>query len=184
RGAAADAYHDLAQSVTLLDLLGERYQAALSQLALGRLIAHSGARSLAVRYLDQAAQVFTQLGADRDLADLRQARELLTHHGSGELITFPADADEAIVRRIVDAAALPDLLGRETAAALLEATGGEAAVVFVGLPDGNVRLVAAAGIGEDGARALARSASYGNLAGLDSAFVEGIGRDASGPRFG
>src|SRR6185295_15228668 len=40
-GAFADAYHDFAQSATLLDLLGERYQAALSQLAIGRLVARS-----------------------------------------------------------------------------------------------------------------------------------------------
>ena len=184
RGAAADAYHDFAQSVTLLDLLGERYQTALSQLALGRLIARSGARSLADRHLDQAAQIFTQLGAERDLADLRQAQELLSHPGSGYLITFPADADEAIVRRIVDAAALPDLLGRETASALLETTGGDAAAVFVALPDGDVRLVAAAGIDEDAARVLARSASHGQLAGRDTAFVDSVGRDVHGPRFG
>ena len=43
-GALADAYHDFAQSATLLDLLGERYQTALSHLAIGRLVARSGAR--------------------------------------------------------------------------------------------------------------------------------------------
>ena len=53
-GAPADAYHDFAQSTTLLDLLGERYQAALSRLALGRLVAQSGARSVAERHLDKA----------------------------------------------------------------------------------------------------------------------------------
>ena len=47
RGSAADAYHDFAQSATLLDLLGERYQSGLSHLALGRLVAETGARSIA-----------------------------------------------------------------------------------------------------------------------------------------
>src|SRR5262249_47492737 len=42
-GSAVDAYHDFAQSSTLLELLGERYQAALSRLALGRLVAQTGA---------------------------------------------------------------------------------------------------------------------------------------------
>ena len=55
---AADAYHDFAQSATLLDLLGERYQAALSHLALGRLVAQTGARSVAERHLDKAIAVF------------------------------------------------------------------------------------------------------------------------------
>ena len=61
-GSAADAYHDFAQSATLLDLLGERYQAALSHLALGRLVAETGARSVAERHLNKA------------LGDLRAAR--------------------------------------------------------------------------------------------------------------
>src|SRR5215471_11280059 len=50
-GSAADAYHDFAQSATLLDLLGERYQSALSHLALGRLVAQTGARSIAEKHL-------------------------------------------------------------------------------------------------------------------------------------
>src|SRR5262249_12002430 len=60
-GSAADAYHDFAQSVTLLDLLGERYQAALSHLALGRLVAHAGARSVAEPHLTEALTAFRQL---------------------------------------------------------------------------------------------------------------------------
>ena len=115
-GSAADAYHNFAQSATLLDLLGERYQAALSHLALGRLVAQTGARSVAERHLNQALGVFEQLGAARDFRRTRTPRGLLTSVGSGEYVISPADADDAIVRRIVDAAALPDLLGRETAA--------------------------------------------------------------------
>ncbi len=71
-GSAADAYHDFAQSATLLDLLGERYQAALSHLALGRLVAQTGARSVAERHLNQALGVFEQLGA---------AARLVRRHG-------------------------------------------------------------------------------------------------------
>src|SRR5207253_8568080 len=69
RGSAADAYHDFAQSATLLELLGERYEAALSHLALGRLVAQAGARSVAERHLNTADAVFHQLGAERDMAD-------------------------------------------------------------------------------------------------------------------
>jgi DNA-binding NtrC family response regulator/tetratricopeptide (TPR) repeat protein len=181
-GAAADAYHDFAQSATLLDLLGERYQAALSHLALGRLVAETGARSVAERYLDRAFAVFEQLGAQRDLADTVAARGLLTQIGSGEYVLSPADADDAIVRRIVDAAALPDLLGREVVLALIEAAGGDSAVVFVVLAGGEVRIVASAGCDPDTARALARSASQG-AATRATAVVEGLGRDPEGPRF-
>src|SRR5204862_4531803 len=123
-GAAADAYHDFAQSASLLDLLGERYQSALSHLALGRLVAETGARSVAERHLNKAFAIFQQLGAERDLDDTRAAQALLTTIGTGLYVISPADADDAIVRRIVDAAAVPDLLGRETASAFLEAAAG------------------------------------------------------------
>jgi hydrogenase-4 transcriptional activator len=183
-GSPADAYHNFAQSATLLDLLGERYQAALSHLALGRLVAQTGARSVAERHLNQALRVFEQLGAQRDSSDANDARGLLTSVGSGEYVISPADADDAIVRRIVDAAALPDLLGRETAAAMIEAAAGDCAVVFVNLPGGDVRVVASAGADADAARALARTASNGHSYGRGTLIVEQLGRDPEGPRFG
>jgi tetratricopeptide (TPR) repeat protein len=148
----ADAYHDFAQSAALLELLGERYQSGLSYLAIGRLVARTGARSVAEHYLDKAHGVFKQLGAERDLADTAAARQLLTNVGSGEYVISPADADDAMVRRIVDAAALPDLLGRETAAALSEAAAGDGAIIHVELPTGDVRVVAAVGFDHETAR--------------------------------
>jgi DNA-binding NtrC family response regulator/tetratricopeptide (TPR) repeat protein len=182
-GAAADAYHDFAQSATLLDLLGERYQAGLSHLALGRLVAQTGARSVAERHLDHARAIFQQLGAERDLADTNAARDLLSSIGSGEYVISPADADDAMVRRIADAAALPELLGRETAAALLEVAGGDGAAVFVELAGGDVRVIAAAGCDLDAARTLARSASHGRAYDRGALVIEPLGRDPEGPRF-
>jgi DNA-binding NtrC family response regulator/tetratricopeptide (TPR) repeat protein len=183
-GSANDAYHDFAQSATLLDLLGERYQSALSHLALGRLVAETGARSIAERHLNKAFAIFTQLGAERDLEDTRSAQALLTTIGTGQYLISPADADDAIVRRIVDAAALPDLLGRETAAALFEAANGDCGVVFVELAGGDVRVVAAAGCDHDAARSLARSAGLGHVYGRGALIVEPLGRDPEGMRFG
>jgi hydrogenase-4 transcriptional activator len=181
-GAAADAYHDFAQSATLLDLLGERYEAALSHLSLGRLVAEAGARSVAERHLDQAFTVLQQLGAEGDLADTRAARDLLATSGTGEHVISPADADDAIVRRIVDAAALPDLLGRETASAFYEAAGGEGAVVFVQLAGGDPGVVAFAGCDADAARALARMAMRGEAGSRGTIVVEALGREPEGPR--
>ncbi|MCC7418095.1 MAG: sigma 54-interacting transcriptional regulator [Acidobacteria bacterium] len=180
---SVDAYHDFAQSAALLDLLGERYQAALSRLALGRLIARTGARSAAERQLALALGTFEQLGAERDLADTREAQGLLTGVGSGEYVMSPADADDAIVRRIVDAAALPDLLGRETAAALLEAASADSAVVYVALAGGDVRVVACAGCDGDAARALARAAIRGAAA-RGVLCVEPLGRIGGSAAFG
>ena len=183
-GAAADAYHDFAQSGTLLEMLGERYESGLSHLALGRLVAESGARSVAERHLNQARAIFTQLGAERDLVDTEQAESLLTNVGTGQYVISPADADDAIVRRIVDAAALPELLGRETAAALLEAAAGDSSIVYVELAGGDVRVVASAGCDADTARDVARSIVHGSTYGRGALLVEPLGRDPEGPRFG
>src|SRR5258706_14377308 len=183
-GSAADAYHDLSQSAALLDLLGERYQSALSHLALGRLVAETGARSVAERHLNKALAIFTQLGAERDLEDTRAAQALLTSIGTGQYVISPADADDAIVRRIVDAAALPELLGRETAAALLEAAAADAAIVFTEIAGGDIRVIASVGCDADAARTLARAAAHGNSYTRRTAVVESLGRDSDGPRYG
>ncbi len=183
-GSLADAYHDFSQSAALLDLLGERYQSGLSHLALGRFVAETGARSVAERHLTKALTIFEHLGAERDVADTRSAQSLLTMVGTGQDVISVADADDAIVRRIVDAAALPDLLGRETAAALLEASAADCGVVFVQLPGGDVRIVASIGCEPNAAAALARTATHGSPYGSGVILIESLGRERDGPRVG
>src|SRR4029434_6138529 len=108
------AHHDFAQSANIFQLLGERYQAALSYLALGRLSAAAGSAGLAERYLEQADTEFTSLGAQRDLAEIQAVRDQL-HAAPSKVFTVSAsDADEGIVRRLVDAAIFKELLARET----------------------------------------------------------------------
>ncbi len=183
-GRPMEAYHDFAQSANVFDLLGERYQAALSHLALGRLAARAGARSTAERYLGQACNVFRSLGALRDLGEAEAATALLGSPGTGEFVGSPADADDALVRRLVDASILPELLARETAAALLEGSRADAAVVFVAAPGGDVRVVAAAGCDPEVARALARAASLGNSGYGEGLLVtDSLGRDYDGVRY-
>jgi len=178
---ASEAYHDLAQSSSVFELLGERYEAARSHLVLGRMAARAGARSIAQRYLDQAAATFDALGASRDLEDIARARALLSAPGTGEFIGAAADADDVIVRRIVDASALPELLMRETLAALLEAFHGEIAVLFTRTGPGEARVLCADGCDVESARALARSAAHDSppsgLLVLDS-----LGADPDGSR--
>jgi DNA-binding NtrC family response regulator/tetratricopeptide (TPR) repeat protein len=182
-GRHSDAYHDFAQSVNVFELLGERYQAALSELALGRLAATTGSRSSAERHLDQAAMVFRTLGAQPDLAEADRARAQLARMNVAPT-TSPAEADDAIIRRLVDASVLSDLLARETTAALVEATEADAAVVFVVPQDGDVRVIAAAGCDPDVSRSLARAAAQGNRAyGEGLLTTEALGRDNDGPRF-
>ncbi|HEX5110380.1 MAG TPA: sigma 54-interacting transcriptional regulator [Vicinamibacterales bacterium] len=177
------ACHDYAQSANVLDLLGEQYHAAISQLALGRVAAETGARALAQRYLDLAGAVFKRLGADRDLAELSAAGALLETSVATPTPARPSDADASLVRRLVEASILPELLARETATVLLESTEADASAVFVAMADGEPRLLASAGCDTAFAQALARTAS-----GTTREFaggilvVESLGKDHDGRR--
>jgi DNA-binding NtrC family response regulator/tetratricopeptide (TPR) repeat protein len=179
----AAAHHDFAQSVSVFDLLGERYHAALSNLALGRLATRAGNRSAAKRYLDQAAGIFETLGAERDLHEVEVVRGLLSQGPIVQFESASGDADEAVIRRLVDAAILPELLARETANALIETIEVDAAVIFVATPGGEVRVLAAVGCDTDVARSLGRAAAQGSHEYGEGLLVtESLGRDYDGPR--
>jgi hydrogenase-4 transcriptional activator len=179
---ANEAYHDIAQSASVFDLVGERYQAGVSQLALGRLAARAGARSAAERHFQQAVDVFESLGATRDLEAARDALPAARQVGTGEYVGSPADADDALIRRLVDAAILPQLLARELAAALVEAVAADAAVVFVEAPGQDVRVLAHAGVDLSAARTIARLALEGSAYGTGALIVERMGRERDGAR--
>jgi DNA-binding NtrC family response regulator/tetratricopeptide (TPR) repeat protein len=181
-GKVTEAYHDLSQSVSVFELLGERYEAGLSQLALGSLAGGVGAKSRARRHLAEAAAIFEALGATPDLADARDAALDIPTAATGDYVGPQMDGDDAVVRRLVDAASVPDLLGREAASAMLESCDAESVVIYVEQPGLDPRVVSFAGCDAHTARALAgavsRGASYG-----DVMMVEPVGRDAAGPRF-
>jgi DNA-binding NtrC family response regulator/tetratricopeptide (TPR) repeat protein len=177
-----EAYHDIAQSSSVFELVGERYQAAVSQLALGRLAAHAGARSTAERHFQHASEGFQSLGALRDLAAAQQAMSDTGHVGTGEYVGSPADADDALVRRLVGAAILPELLARELSAALIEAVNAETSVVFVELPGREARVLAYAGTDFDGARGIARMGIQGTPYLNGTLLVENLGRNGDGRR--
>ena len=177
RGRNTDAYHDLSQSASVFDLLGERYQAALSRLALGRLMARAGARSAADRHLKEAASVFEALGATADLADAQATVPQLPAETSGEYLASPGEADDVVVRRLVDAAVIGDLLALETATAFLEASSGDAAVIFLRSPGQDIHVVAQAGCDGEAALALARSAARGSSYGQGELLIESLGHD-------
>lgn len=180
-GRSTEAYHDFGQSVSVFELLGERYQAALSNLELGRLAAAAGARSRATRYLSDAVAQFESLGATPDVHDARAALNAMPVTATGGFVGVQMDGDDALVRRIVDASVVPALLAREGATAILEACDAQAAALFVQLAGGQVRVLAAAGADIEGARAMALASIRGASAEL--LVTESIGRAPEGPRF-
>ena len=128
-GRSTEAYHAFGQSVSVFELLGERHQAGLSYLELGRLAGGAGARSRAQRYLTDAIGLFESLGAAPDLAEAQAALATVPIAATGGYVGVQMDGDDALVRRIVDAAVMPALLAREGATALLEACDAIASVI-------------------------------------------------------
>ena len=184
-GRPTDAYHDLGQSASVFDLLGERYQAALSRLALGRLVAEVGARSTAERHLSDAVAVFESLGAAPDLKEARVAsRPRPAAETSGGYLSAPGEADDVIVRRLVDAAVMPDLLALETSSALSEASAGDPAVVVLRAGPDEIRTVSATGCDMEAAASLSRSALRGTGYGHGEFFVEPLGHEGDDERLG
>jgi hydrogenase-4 transcriptional activator len=184
-GRRSAAYHDLAQSVSVFELVGERYEAALSRLALGRLAARTGEAAAAGRHLDEAETLLRPLGADRELREVASVRARLTNANAGAAPAGASEEDEAIVRRVVEAAMVPDLLARETAITVAEATGADAVVVCVTPPGAEIRTLAAAGCDSDTARALAEAAVRGETTFRAERvlLIEPLGRAPDGPRW-
>jgi len=181
---STDAYHDLGQSVSVFELLGERYQAGLSLLELGKLAATAGARSRANRYLSEALAIFEALDAAPERRETQASIAAMPTAATGAFLGGSVDGDAALVRRIVDAAVMPALLAKEGTTTLLEACDGQAAVIFTQARSTTLQVIAAAGCDGETARALAGAAlrSVGSPAGQILA-VEPIGRDGDAIRY-
>jgi hydrogenase-4 transcriptional activator len=172
-----EAYHDIAQSASVFDLVGERYQAAVSQFALGRLAQAAGARSIAERHFVEARDVFRALGSARDLEETERALGEPITAGSGIYLGSPADADDALVQRLVNAS-----VAHELAMAVREAVLADAAVVAVTPPGGDLRIVAYAGGDAGSARRVVGLGLEGGAYGAVPVVVRPLGTDGDGPR--
>jgi DNA-binding NtrC family response regulator/tetratricopeptide (TPR) repeat protein len=182
-GERDPAYHDFSQSANLFELLGERYQSASSHLALAKLAAGGGAGQAAARSLDVAEPLFKTLGADADAADAQALRASLASQFLSPNGAHGHHTDDALVRRLIDASILPDLLVSEFVDVANDLQGAHGAVIFVERAAAEPQVVAAAGLDADRAVAAARAACTGAaLADGLAPLTEALGRAAEGPR--
>ncbi|CAN5877657.1 hypothetical protein BH24ACI5_BH24ACI5_04240 [soil metagenome] len=178
-----EAYHDFGQSVSVFQLLGERYQAGLGHLELGKLAAAAGARSRAIRQLTEATRIFDALGATPESADAHAASQSVSSAATGGYLGAQIDGDDAVVRRLVDASAMPALLVREGVTAIQEVCEAGAAAMIVDPPGAAIRVLATAGCDDDAARMLAAAVLRGGPPPGGELEVQPVGRDADGPRY-
>ena len=166
----------------MFDLLGERYQAGLSYLELGRLAATAG-RDRARHATWETRWPFSSRSARSPIShETRAAIAAIPAAATGAFLGAHVEGDAALVRRIVDAAVTPALLAKEGTTALLEACDAQAAVIFTSPRAREVHVIAAVGCDADTARALAGAAarSLGRPA-TPLLIVEPIGRDGGAP---
>ena len=141
-GSPADAYHAIAQSSTLLDLLGERYQAGLrppgarsAHRAAGRAVERRAASGRSAQHLStQLRRGARSSGhAGRRAASGQQSPRSSTSCRPATP-TRPSSEESSTPPRCAE------LLDREIAAALCEAATADRTAVFIQLPNGDTRI--------------------------------------------
>src|ERR1700752_3175012 len=127
RGDAAAAAQHFGSSVSIFDMLGDRYRAARAHLELGRAYAVIRPQR-AGEHLSRALNTFRELGARLDLSraeeELRDLARATPEHSEG-----PSALTQLLTLRLAEAVASRELLLRELAAVMRQETGGERVVI-------------------------------------------------------
>ena len=184
-GRATEAYHDFGQSVSVFELLGERYQAALGHLELGQAREPPPALVPAPSAISAKRAACSTRSAPH-LSALRSRSRCAVSAPRPAAATSASsiDGDDAIVRRLVDASAMPALLEREGATAIHEACDATVVALVVDLPAGRSRVLAAAGCDlRNGACTVGRGDPWECVGVTSASNSDPIGRDVDGPRF-
>ena len=151
-GRSTEAYHDFGQSVSVFDLLGRGVSGRASATwSSGGWPPPPGRARGRDRLPDRCRDDLRSPRRVTGSAGARAALNQVPAATTGGYVGVQMDGDDALVRRMVDASALPALLARDGAAALLEACDAQAAVLFVQMPGGQVRVVGPRGCDAEGA---------------------------------
>jgi transcriptional regulator with GAF, ATPase, and Fis domain len=147
-GEATTAAQHFGRSVSIFDLLGDRYRSARAHYELGRAYAASQA-DRAAEHLSRAAHIFRELGAQ---LDLKKAEEVLTQ--LDESAPQQARQREAVLQlltlRLAEAVASRELLLRELAAVIRQETAADE-VMVIEPAEGQQRVVIAHGLSREAA---------------------------------
>ncbi|HYO91448.1 MAG TPA: tetratricopeptide repeat protein, partial [Pyrinomonadaceae bacterium] len=144
----ARAIHHFSRSLSISEMLGDRYRVALAHYELG--MAYAAVQpERATEYLSQAARVFRNLGARLDLARAEEAVAALGYYEQRASVSIPAiDAPvllPLLTLRLAEASALRELLLRELAAIIHQEAGAQKVLLAELEPEGKLKLIAAHG---------------------------------------
>ncbi|HEV2799134.1 MAG TPA: sigma 54-interacting transcriptional regulator [Pyrinomonadaceae bacterium] len=150
RGDALLAAQHFGRSVSIYEMLGDRYRSARSRYDLGRAYADAQPER-AHECLTRAAETFRQLGARRDIAQAEEALSALDRsavvedHSHAAQQTRLDNLTHLILLRLTEAVASRELLLRELAAVIYQETGARRILIAEADEEGHERTVVAHG---------------------------------------
>ena len=127
RNDAAAAAQHFGSSVSIFDMLGDRYRAARAHLELGRAYAMI-LPERAGEHLSRALNTFRELGAKLDLSRAEEELRDLTR-STPERIQEQSALTQLLTLRLAEAVASRELLLRELAAVMRQETGAQRVVI-------------------------------------------------------
>ncbi|HEX8775811.1 MAG TPA: sigma 54-interacting transcriptional regulator [Pyrinomonadaceae bacterium] len=150
QGLLAIAHEDVtlasqhfSRSVTIFDILGDRYRGARAHYELGRAYA-SASPERAAEHLSRAAHTFRELGARLDLARAEEALAALDRNAP-QLHDERSALTQLLTLRLAEAVASRELLLRELAAVIYQETDAQRVLVLEPGEDNQTRVVVAHG---------------------------------------
>lgn len=143
RGDTLMAIHHLGRSVTLFEMLGDRYKSAVANFQLGRAYASTNPER-AAEILTQAAEALRTLGARLSLERAVEARAALADNTLGTL-SGQQTRTQLSTLRLAEATASRELLLRELGAVVFHETGARRVVVCAPDEGGRLKVVTAYG---------------------------------------
>ena len=127
RNDAASAAQHFGSSVSIFDMLGDRYRAARAHLELGRAYA-TILPQRAGEHLSRALNTFRELGAQLDLSRAEEELRDLSR-STPERIQEQSALTQLLTLRLAEAVASRELLLRELAAVMRQETGAQRVVI-------------------------------------------------------
>ncbi|HVG35393.1 MAG TPA: sigma 54-interacting transcriptional regulator [Pyrinomonadaceae bacterium] len=141
------AAQHFSRSVTIFDILGDRYRGARAHHELGRAYA-SGQPERAAEHLARAAHTFRELGARLDLSHAEEALSALDRNAP-QLRDERSALTQLLTLRLVEAVASRELLLRELAAVIHQETDARSVLVTEPGETDQMRVVVAHGCTAD-----------------------------------
>jgi hydrogenase-4 transcriptional activator len=140
---ATSAAQHFSRSITIFDILGDRYRGARAHYELGRAYSHSQSER-AAEHLSRAAHTFRELGARLDTARAEEALAALDRN-TPELHDERSALTQLLTLRLAEAVASRELLLRELAAVIHQETDARRVLIVEAGEEDRMRVVVAHG---------------------------------------